>query len=325
MGYTLTAKAVKKLRQHLRGTMTVGGVPQGAAAKFYTAAEMPPPYTVQWSATADDYLVFIPALDRVLYTPDGAMDVTPEECTLATPDGYPDGWYTLSSLGVDAKGADAVYLNVYSVAESEEDESETETESEEKSPHVTWTTEEGEDEKGLTRVSVQLAAMSHNDTTGEDHVTQFVNGAIILGSGGGGSVTIDEKSIDRNDENAVELAHFADAEKDSGKGLIERMTVNPETGEITSNDSELMLVARRHGEIIYIPMSGDGEDPESDDDEEKQCDHPQGGNEGVSAGDDNDDDGSGSSGGGTIGGVSGDGGVVANGDVHEGDNDCNCN
>lgn len=122
-------------------------------------------------------------------------------------------------------------------------------------------------------------------------------------------------------EGKLQIAHFNDTEKDSGKGLANRLRANTETGEITSDTSNLMLVARRNGEVVYIPLSGNGTDP---DDEspgsggKDPCEHPGGGG-GASP----DDDGGGHGGGG-MGGGDGGGGVLADGDTHIGDNGCNC-
>ena len=113
----------------------------------------------------------------------------------------------------------------------------------------------------------------------------------------------------------IDLTHL-------GIGGVE--SVNEETGAITILGGENIEVTTDTGTGKIRISYKEGKEPDPDPEEEDDpCDHPQGGNEGVSAGDDNDDDGSGSAGGIII--SSGDGGVVANGDVHEGDNDCNCN
>ena len=110
----------------------------------------------------------------------------------------------------------------------------------------------------------------------------------------------------------LQLAHFNDSERDSGYGLAQRLRADPKTGEISAQDGEeIMLVARLNGSICYIPLEGDGEDPEGWKD---PCDHDKDGGEGGGVSVDEVDDGEG-------GGV---GGVAGDGDFHPGDNDCNC-
>ena len=136
----------------------------------------------------------------------------------------------------------------------------------------------------------------------------------------------DDFSIDKNggeDENKLQIAHFNDDEKDSGKGLATRLKADTETGAITSDDNELMLLARKNGELIYVPLSGNGQDPPSDDPSAPDpCDHDSGG--GSKGGVTPDDGGGGHGGGG--GGVGSDfmGGVFAGGEPHTGDDNCNC-
>ena len=155
----------------------------------------------------------------------------------------------------------------------------------------------------------------------------------LLEGGGGGSIIdgtcpaaydieTDGDSVDANGgENGGELqiAHFNDDERDSGKGLASRLSVKD--GSIVAEDDGLMLVARKDGKVIYIPMSGEGEDPDAsgEGDSSDPCDHPgDKGNAGGVAADADDEH----SAGGVAGG--GDGGVGAEGGTHPGDDNCNC-
>ena len=112
-------------------------------------------------------------------------------------------------------------------------------------------------------------------------VAQYAHSSITLTESGADP---DKVSIDKNggedDENKLQIAHFNDTEKDSGKGLDRRLKADPETGVITAQDSEgLMLVARKDGQVIYVPLSGSGKDPEPPEPGPgKGCDdHPGGG------------------------------------------------
>ena len=97
------------------------------------------------------------------------------------------------------------------------------------------------------------------------------------------------------------------------------MHADTETGDISlGSGTNIMLVARRDGKIVYIPLSAGGKDPEDETPDDTSshdpCDHPGGGG-GVSPDDD---------GGGGAGGGGGGGGVPADGDTHTGDDNCNC-
>lgn len=139
----------------------------------------------------------------------------------------------------------------------------------------------------------------------------------------GGGANPDDASIDIDKDGKTEFFHFKDDEQDSGKGLAQRLKADPETGEITSDDSSgAMLVARKEGKVIYIPLSGDGEDPEDPETPGgEQCDHDKtGGKEGGVAPSKEPEPGSGPAGGVPAGGV-----PAGGGDRHTGDDGCNCN
>ena len=153
---------------------------------------------------------------------------------------------------------------------------------------------------------------------------QFVVGSVVLVER---EAEADEKSVDRNGgedgENKLQIAHFNDTERDSGKGLEKRLKVDTKTGEVTAEDSEgLMLVGRKDGKVIYIPLTGDGEDPEEEPEEEKPtdpCDHDKGGGKEGGVSPDREERGGGAAGGGVSAG-----GVAGGGEKHKGDDDCNC-
>lgn len=94
----------------------------------------------------------------------------------------------------------------------------------------------------------------------------------------------DEASVDENggeDGGLLQIAHFNDDERDSGKGLANRLKADTETGSLSCvGDEDVMLVCRSSdGKILYMPLEGDGEDPAPEEDE---CKDPSG-DEGVPA------------------------------------------
>ncbi len=141
----------------------------------------------------------------------------------------------------------------------------------------------------------------------------------------GGTANPDGASIDIDKDGKIEFFHFKDNQQDSGKGLAQRLKADPETGAITSDDSTgAMLVARKDGKVIYIPLDGEGEDPETPQTPGgEQCDHDKtGGKEGgVAPTKEKEPGGSAPAGGGVpAGGV-----PAGGGDRHTGDDGCNCN
>lgn len=120
-------------------------------------------------------------------------------------------------------------------------------------------------------------------------ITQSVMSAIVLDI-----PIVDDVSIGRNSENAaLQISHFNDNEKDSGRGLATYLAsllhADIETGEISAggktsglggeDSSSPMLLARHNGQIIYIPLSaGDSEEPPAPEKDNGCCQpHPEGG------------------------------------------------
>lgn len=155
-------------------------------------------------------------------------------------------------------------------------------------------------------------------------VDQIIYGPLIINK----PIEPDDFSIDLNGgeegEHKLQIAHFNDDENDSGKGLANRLKVDLVTGEVTGEEkSGLMLLARKDGKIIYVPLTGDGEDPDAPNEEQKPkdpCEHDPSAMGGVTP---------------SQGGIfeeqavtgsssTAKGGVLASGEKHQGDNDCNC-
>lgn len=284
------------------------------------------PFEVRFAASLGDgensgsWIIWLPCGEEMLLVDGTPVDMTAE--LEAAGDPYPAGWFLLDDV-LDADSGGDVYLNIHIPSDEEEEESgeegvaaePAEGEASEETSEVTaeFGSEPAEEESGEKVISILIAAVDGKS------VIQNVDSAIILGTGSGGEVKVDEKSIDKEGATkekpgeVLQIAAFNGTERDSGKGLSSRLKADPETGEITGQDSDgLMLLARKNGRIVYVPIDGDGEDPE-DPEEPKDCDHDEeSGNDGGVPADD------GGLGWGWGGGVSGGGGY------HPGDDDCNC-
>lgn len=215
------------------------------------------------------------------------------------------------------------YLHVYNdraVLDQEKpgkEESEKPEEQAEEKPN-----EGGKEDRETSILECEIVEISKS----KDYIEkQFVVDSVVLVER---EAEADEKSVDRNGgedgENKLQIAHFNDTERDSGKGLEKRLKVDTKTGEVTAEDSEgLMLVGRKDGKVIYIPLTGDGEDPDEEPEEEKPtdpCDHDKGGGKEGGVSPEREEA---AGGGGAAGGISA-GGVAGGGEKHKGDDDCNC-
>ena len=241
------------------------------------------------------WIIWLPS-DSMLIVNGEPVDLTAELEEAGDP--YPAGWYILDFL---SEGGGDVFLNVkIPVRDEESGESEGGGEEDEREVSAAFASTADQPEEGYVLYPVKIAECS------SDGVKATVSSAIVFGGGGGEAFSPDERSIDegggKDGEHKAQIAHFNDSKKDSGKGLEKRLKADPETGEITAQDSDgLMLVARKDGQVIYIPLSGDGKDPEPPEpDPGRGCDDHPGGGDAVVPDDDDDNHGGGYAGGGGV-------------------------
>ena len=184
--------------------------------------------------------------------------------------------------------------------------------------------------KGDADVNPQAGHITIDRTDPDHPVIRFRADKVA----GGKSVTPDDVSTEfipepeegeepTGDEGKLQIFDFNSNESDSPEGLADRLHADTETGDIkVQSGTNIMLLARRDGKIVYIPLSADGEDPEDekpyDPENPDPCAHP-GDNASGGATSESID-------GGGAGGVDGGaGGVPAGGgEPHTGDDDCNC-
>lgn len=324
--YYLGERAARAVRQLMRGNSSVGTVP-GAIGEPVDLQEFAAPYTVQWAQSLNNgdgaWIIWLP-VDSLLDMSGRRLDVAQD--LEAAGGGYVAGWYKLTSAMIDSSSGGTLYLNVKRTKTegSEEEEITAEFSAEdgynENQPYADAPREtSGEGEESAVVASITICQAMVSDTGASRSIKQFVSSVIVIGSGS--AADPDNASLDTDNKGKYELYHFKDTEQDSGKGLAKRLKANPETGEITSDDNTgVMLVARKNGKVIYIPLSGDGEDPdEPQTSGGEQCDHDKtGGKEGgVSPSKEREP-------GEPSGGVPAGGVPAGGGDRHAGDDGCNC-
>lgn len=284
-------------------------------------AQQPQPFEVRWDNSLNSgsggYKIYLPSGHLLSYEDEDIATSDISGATVIQSDNADTPWYSLDDIDTSA---DHVWL-VVTVSDPE---------SEGNSPTVEaeFSSSEGQPQTGENVIDVCIAEIDYTEPEDEGSaptvkISQSVVGAIRLSPSG---QKTDDVSIDNNggeDENKLQVAHFNDTEKDSSRGLANRLKADTETGAITSDDNGLMLLARKNGEIIYVPLSGNGQDPPSDDPSAPDpCDHDPGG--GSKGGVTPDDGGGGHGGGGGGAGSDFMGGVLAGGEPHTGDDNCNC-
>lgn len=319
MNYVLTPSAVSKLRRAL--AKPSGNTGPALAPASAHPDRYPAPYTVRWAQGENNgegaWVIWLPDAAKLL-SYDG------EYVTLggiAASQTLPDGWYTIDDLDGESEG---VYLIVEKDTPSGGDSGETPTIS------ARLSGSDGEGESGEERVVALLVAeIKTNSDTGAKRVKQYVDSAVALGASD--AISPDDVSIETippqeegeeptGDEGKLQIFDFDTNESDSPEGFVERLKADTETGDIKlRSGSNIMLLARRNGKMVYIPLSADGKDPEDekpyDPENPDPCAHPGDNAPGAET----------HGGGGGGGGVPvGGGGVPAGDDIHTGDDDCNC-
>lgn len=258
--YYLGEAGVRKLRALMNGRGESGAV-RGSVPGLALEDEFAHPFTVQWAASAGEsgaWLIWLPVAEELL-TVDGER-VDPSADLEPAGGDYPEGWFRLS--GVESSGGQ-VWLNVSRADEGE---------SEEDAIAVEFADEADDD-----AAFAVLIAETSVSSSGAVSVKQLVCSSLVLSRG----ANVDNVSVDKNGGESggkLEIAHFKDGEKDSGTGLDSLLRADPETGEISAEGADgIMLVARRDGEVVYIPIGGGGEDPDTPGGKGGCDDHPGGG------------------------------------------------
>lgn len=306
MKYLVTEKTAAWIRaqQAARPVQAVVGPTRKDGRMGRDVNDFERPFAICWSEAEKAWLIYFP---HGSITSDGNYETLVQNDLTASTE-YADGWYVLNvSAGNDWT---SVYLDCWATESGSASGS--------RDYHAQITTSPSSHSGAIETYLVRLADIKSYSETGAKPVRQITVGALVLRS----AADPDNASIDVDKDGKTEFYHFKDNQQDSGKGLAKRLKANPETGEITSDDNTgVMLVARKNGKVIYIPLSGDGEDPEDPETPGgEQCDHDEtGGKEGGVAPSKEPEPGSGPAGGVPAGGV-----PASGGDRHTGDDGCNC-
>lgn len=309
-GYVLSAAAVAKLRRALAPKAGSSSRP-GAGASHVASDNFSAPFAVRWSASeaSGAWVMWLP--DKTQCVSVAGEYITPTGITAA--DDLPAGWYTIDN-------ADEQSTALYLVLTTDNSTGETTAEID---------TEAGTASTGETVTNILIASLESDSEAGAKRVRQFVVGTIVLPPGGAAPDNIsieltpppEEGEEPTGQEGKLQIFDFDTDESDSPEGLVERLEADTKTGKVKlKSGSNIMLIARRDGKVVYIPLTAEGSDPDDEepyDPENDPCAHP-GDNAPGGATSESIDGG----GGGVDGGA---GGVPAGGgEPHTGDDDCNC-
>ena len=188
--YVLTPQAVRKLRGALAATPGNSGA--AGAPSPVNIDDFPPPFTVQWSASANSgagaWVIWLPNPARLVCIGDSYMSA-PGNIVAET--ALPTGWWRMTTVGA---AATAVYLNVTTYTSTGQ-------------VFLDISATAGQPATGFTVIPLLIATMTTSAQTGAKAVKQFIDSAIVIGGtgGGGGGVTLDGISTNWNTGNQVQV------------------------------------------------------------------------------------------------------------------------
>lgn len=180
--YVLTPSAVRKLRGALAATPGNSGA-TGAPSPV-NIDDYPPPFTVRWSASANDkqgaWVIWLPDKAQLVMLKDAY--ITPTGVTAEQ--ALPAGWYMIDDAETSS---DEVWL-VATITKSGSGEI--------LSIDAELSTSEGQATTGETVHNILVAEMETDAQTGAKRVKQYVDSAVVLGGEGGTPVVPDDVSTE---------------------------------------------------------------------------------------------------------------------------------
>ena len=233
--YVLTPAAVRKLNRILRpNSGNTGGenYPSPVSPDAF-----PPPFTVRWSASEANgngaWAIWLPDRAKlVMYS--GAFVSTISGVAAATV--LPTGWYTIT-------GAQATTTTAYLV--------------------ITVTTltgavtaeistSAGQSVTGTTVYNILVASMASVAATGVKRVKQFVDSVVTLGVGGGGSVTLDDVSLDWNTNGDAQIKDWETGTPASTTTIAQDIAAGGGYGTLVERDSNGALKYKGCGTLAQL-------------------------------------------------------------------------
>ena len=234
--YVLTPQAVRKLRGALAATPGNSGA--AGAPSPVDIDDFPPPFTVRWSQRqankSGNWVVWLPDRAKlVIYS--GAFVSTIGSVTAAT--GLPSGWYTINDADANST---AIYLVVTIVAATGIITAE-------------LSDTAGQAVTGTQVINVLVATMSVAANSGAKRTKQFVESVVTLGSGGGGgSVTLDDISLDWNSNDEAQIKDWDTGTPASATIIAQDINSGNGYGTLVERDSNGALKYKGCGTLAQL-------------------------------------------------------------------------
>lgn len=236
--YVLTPSAVRKLRGALAATPGNSGA--AGAPSPVDIDDFPPPFTVRWSASANRgagaWVIWLPDRSKLIYVSNSYqssfINQLNQEASL------PTGWYRFTRI---AATDTAVWLNIMIYTSTG-----TVTPSFTPSPTSPPT--------GFTGISLLVATMSSNATTGAKTVKQFIDSTVVISSTGGsvGSVTLDDVSTDWNSGNQVQVKDWETGTPASATTIAQDIAAGGGYGTLVERDTNGALAYKGCGTLAQL-------------------------------------------------------------------------
>lgn len=176
-GYVLSPRAVRTLRQLVRGSSDSTGSTYAPAA--ISVDEYALPWTVRWSASEASgngaWCIWLPSLSGLVYYADAAIATIGGVSAAQTLTG---GWYTITGA---SSNTTALYI-VVTVTDATG------------AATAEVSTAAGSASSGETVYNIQLAALAYDSATGARSVRQYADSVITLGGEGGATLEPDDVS-----------------------------------------------------------------------------------------------------------------------------------
>ena len=234
--YVLTPAAVRKLNRlvrHNSGNSGAENYPSPVSLDTF-----PPPFTVRWSASEANgngaWCIWLPDRAKlVMYG--GAFIGTVSGVAAATV--LPAGWYTIT-------GAQATTTTAYLVITVTDSTGVATAE---------ISTSAGQSVTGTTVYNILVASMASVAATGAKSVKQFVDSVVTLGiGGGGGSLTLDDVSLDWNENNEAQIKDWDTGTPASTTTIAQDIAAGGGYGTLVERDSNGALAYKSCGTLAQL-------------------------------------------------------------------------
>ena len=227
-GYVLSPKAVRALIPLVRGPSNTQGTSAGGAGSV-SYDGFPLPFAVSWSATAGNWVVWLPSLSTLVYVDSSPVTITGGSAAQNLPSGY----YTVSGL---SSSSTSLYLNI-TIPDPDQTGATT---------TAALSASAASSSTGNTVYSLTVATMATDANSDAKAVKQCLTSVVTIG-GAGEKRELDETSIDENTNDEVEIKGWETGAPAETNSIGDILDGNGGTGE----DAEQLICRQADGTLVY--------------------------------------------------------------------------